>query len=53
MYDFVNPQLLHYKDPEKFLPTKNEFRRPFTEEPIVSIIAESRGREMMMITFTR
>ena len=29
MYDIVNPQILHSKDPEKFLPIKNEFRRPF------------------------
>ena len=25
----MNPQLSHSKDPEKFLPIKNEFRRPF------------------------
>ena len=37
MYDFVNPQLLHSKNPEKFLPIKNEFRRP--------VVAELRGRE--------
>ena len=31
MYDFVNPQLLHSKHPEKFLPIIKEFRRPFSD----------------------